>query len=425
MGFDGLQGGQTFDHLETVGGHQKRLGRRVIAVIGPADALHEAFDVLGCADLDHQIHIAPVDPQIKAAGADDGAQLSGHHRRLDPCALFAVKAAVMDADGQRVLIGEPEVVKEDLGLRAGVVENERGVVGLDLRQHGGDRIGGPSAGPWGRLVGGQHGDIGVWPRIGGQDRAGVGMARQKTRDGGGVIHGGRQAHAAQIGAEGLQAGQRQHQLITALGVGQCVDFIDHHALEAREDAGGVLVGGQQGKAFRRGQQDMRRVGALAAFGMGGGVAGAVLDPDGQAHLGHGGLQVALDIGGQRLERRDIEGVQARVVRGGEVGQRGQKPCQRLAAACGGDQEERRIMAARQHVKLMRMRRPALGLEPVGEDGGQGGAHAGLGRAGVAARLGGEERRRWEWCASRHGSAPFACDQARGARKREARMNKTG
>jgi hypothetical protein len=38
---------------------------------------------------------------------------------------------------------------------------------------------------------------------------------------------------------------------------------------------------------------------------------------------------------------------------------------------------------------MRMRRPALGLEPVGEDGGQvGRGHAGLGRAGVAARLGG-------------------------------------
>jgi hypothetical protein len=38
---------------------------------------------------------------------------------------------------------------------------------------------------------------------------------------------------------------------------------------------------------------------------------------------------------------------------------------------------------------MRMGCPALGLEPVGDDGGQGGAHARRGRASRGARLGGD------------------------------------
>ena len=67
----------------------------------------------------------------------------------------------------------------------------------------------------------------------------------------------------QIGAERLQAGQRQHQLVAALAFGQGVDFVDHDALEPFEHARRVFVADQQGKAFGRGQQDMRRVGALA------------------------------------------------------------------------------------------------------------------------------------------------------------------
>ena len=62
----GLQGGLTFDHLKAVGGHEQRLGRRVVAVVGAADALHQAFDVLRRADLNDQIDIAPVDAKIKA-----------------------------------------------------------------------------------------------------------------------------------------------------------------------------------------------------------------------------------------------------------------------------------------------------------------------------------------------------------------------
>ena len=70
------QRGVAFQHLEAVGRHQHRARRRVVAVIGAADALDQALDVLRRADLDHQIDAAPVDAEIEAAGGDDGAQFA-------------------------------------------------------------------------------------------------------------------------------------------------------------------------------------------------------------------------------------------------------------------------------------------------------------------------------------------------------------
>ena len=96
-----------FQHLETVGGHDQRAGGGVVAVVGPADALHQPLDVLGRADLHHQVHVPPVDPQIQRAGADHRAQRPLGHRRLDPPPGLAVEAAVVDADGQGVVIDRP------------------------------------------------------------------------------------------------------------------------------------------------------------------------------------------------------------------------------------------------------------------------------------------------------------------------------
>ena len=102
VGADGIEGGLTLHHLEAVGGDEEGLGRGVVAVVGTADPLHEAFHVFRCADLDHQIDIAPVDSEVERAGADHGAQRPGGHRLFDAFALFAGKGAVVDADGQAV-----------------------------------------------------------------------------------------------------------------------------------------------------------------------------------------------------------------------------------------------------------------------------------------------------------------------------------
>ena len=69
-------------------------------MVGAANALDEAFDVLRRADLNDQIDRAPVDAEIKRPGADHGAESARDHRRLNPFALVAGQRAVVDANGQ-------------------------------------------------------------------------------------------------------------------------------------------------------------------------------------------------------------------------------------------------------------------------------------------------------------------------------------
>ena len=152
---------------------------------------------------------------------------------------------MVDADGQGVVIGQPQVVKENLGLRTGVVKDQRGLVLADLLQHRRNGVFGATAGPWRGGVCGQHGNVGGGAGVGQQNLAGVGVAGQRVGNGGGVFDRGGQADAFQIGTQGLQPPQRQHQLVAPLAFGQCVDFIDDNPLEPFEDVRRVGVAGQQ------------------------------------------------------------------------------------------------------------------------------------------------------------------------------------
>ena len=229
-GPDGFQRGDAFNHFKTVCRHQQGLGRRVVAVVGAPDPLDQPFDVFGCADLDHQIDITPVDPQIQRTGTDDCPQLTTHHRSFDAFALLPVERSVMNANGQGFVIGEPEIVKEDLGLRARVVKDQRGGMLSYFVQHGTDRVFRTAASPGRGLVGGEHRDVWCRAGIGQKDFAGIGVPGEEPRDGFGILHCGRQTHTSQARAQRLQAGQRQHQLIATFAFGQSVNFVDHNAL---------------------------------------------------------------------------------------------------------------------------------------------------------------------------------------------------
>ena len=73
-------------------------------VIGAADALGETARALRRADIDDEIDIAPVDAEIEGRGADHGAELARDHRRLDLAPLRHVERAVMQRDGQVVVV---------------------------------------------------------------------------------------------------------------------------------------------------------------------------------------------------------------------------------------------------------------------------------------------------------------------------------
>ena len=144
-------------------------------------------------------------------------------------------------------------------------------------------------------------------------------------------------------------------------------LIHHDGGQAGEHLRRIGQGEQQGQALGGGQQQVRRAFALALAAIDGGVAGAGLDGDGQAHLGHWRGQVARDVHSQGLERGNIERVQplARVAR--EIHQRGQEPRQRLAPA--GRRQQQDVFAPpgrAQERHLVRPRRPATRGEPAGE-----------------------------------------------------------
>ena len=134
----------------------------------------------------------------------------------------------------------------------------------------------------------------------------------------------------------------------------------------------------------------------------------------QRHLGDGTLEVARDIDRERLERRDVERVQAagalQTAAGGDhrfrrsfgrrtqLHQRRQKSRQRLAGAGGRDQQRGPVLARLlQQRQLMRARQPTASGEPrleaVGQQRGRLGRNfADAGRHGITGKPWGRVRR---------------------------------
>ena len=113
-------------------------------------------------------------------------------------------------------------------------------------------------------------------------------------------------------------------------------LVDHDPLERGKQFEAVGIAEQQRQAFGRGQQDMRRLLALAALAVRRRIAAACLDPQWQAHFLNRGNEIALHVMRQCLQWRNIERVQPlrRVaigdLRRAEIGQRRKEPRQRLA-----------------------------------------------------------------------------------------------
>ena len=160
---------------------------------------------------------------------------------------------------------------------------------------------------------------------------------------------GRQADEAHLRRQRRHARQAERQLMAALGGGEGVQLVDDHASQAGEELRRIGIGQQQRQRFRRGQQEVGRPLALAQPAALRRVAGAALGPHRQPHLGDRHLEVAADVGGQRLQGRDVERVQLALAllvgevlavpaALGELDQRRQEARQGLAAAGRRDQQ---------------------------------------------------------------------------------------
>jgi hypothetical protein len=98
-------------------------------------------------------------------------------------------------------------------------------------------------------------------------------------------HRGGEADAGERRRQPVEPRQAERQEIAAFGGHQRMQFVEHHALEAPEQIWRVGRGQDERQLLGRGQQDVRRIAALALALGGGRVAGARLDADRQIHLG--------------------------------------------------------------------------------------------------------------------------------------------
>jgi hypothetical protein len=370
---DRLAGGEAFHHLEAVGGNQHGAGWLVHAVVGAADALEQPRDSLGRADLHHLVHRAPVNAEIERGGGDDGAQLPRRHRGFHLAPLLDGEAGVMQPDRQVFVVQLPQRLEDELRLGAGVDEDDGDLRVPDAAIHLGHRREAHLAAPGQATFGQQQLDHRLRP-AGAEHQPDIARPRRGREEGAqrvGVGDRRREADAPRLRRQRRQPREAEGELVAALGAGQRMDLVDHHRAQRREEGGRLGQRQQQGEGFRRGEQQMRRVLALAAAAVRRRVPGAGLDADGQPHLGHRRGQVARDVHRERRERGDVERVQPFARGQVQVHEARQEARERLAAA--GRRDEQRMLAGLgglQHRKLVRARRPAAIGEPSAEEFGE-------------------------------------------------------
>ena len=197
----------------------------------------------------------------------------------------------------------------------------------------------------------------------------------------------------------IEALQRQRQVRPPLGGGHRVDLVHDHPLGACQHLPRAR-GQHQVQRLRGRDQDVRRLFEHPLTIALGGVAGADPHPDvhsgGVGWVGTAGSgdalqrrpQVALDVVGERLQRRHVH--QARVALGGGFRRQAIKPPQerRQRLARAGRRRHQHVFPARDRRPSLRLRRGRLresSFEPLTHPGGEG--KGGGGRGGERHSIG--------------------------------------
>ena len=283
-------------------------------MVGAADALEQPRSALRGADIDDEIDVTPIDAKIERRGTDHRPQSAAGHRLFDFAPLRYIKRAVMQRDGEIVVVDLPKLLKNAFGLAAGVDENQRRAMRRDKPVDLVERVPRRVPRPGQPLARVEHGDV----------RRGAGFCNNKIRMRVrgtaalrhheackflGLRHCRREADAGEMGREPKKPRQAEREQIAALGNDERVQFVEDYAFERTEQKGRVGGGEQERELLRRRQQNLRRIAALTLTLRGRGVAGPRLDADRQPHLGDRGFQVARDIDRECFERRDVKRMQ--------------------------------------------------------------------------------------------------------------------
>ena len=87
----GIERSLAFQHFKAVGWHQQRPRWLIQPVVGTADALRQTARPFWRANMNDQVHVAPIDAEIQGRRCDHGPQASGRHRRLDLAPLTHIE----------------------------------------------------------------------------------------------------------------------------------------------------------------------------------------------------------------------------------------------------------------------------------------------------------------------------------------------
>ena len=222
----------------------------------------------------------------------------------------------MQRDRQAVVVDAPQLLEQQLGLAARVDEQQRRPVRLDRLVDLGDGVARRVAGPGHALARIEDGDVRLGAAV---DRDQVGQRVAGTRVCAtsqraqlvGLGDRGRQADRLQPRRKRAQPRQAERQQVAALGGDQRMQLVEHdHSAATPKKRRGIADGEQQRQLLGRGQQDVGRIELLALPLVRRRVAGAGLDRIGRPISATGLPRLRCDVDGQRLQRRDVERVEA-------------------------------------------------------------------------------------------------------------------
>ena len=290
---------------------------------GAPDALEERCDGARRTDLAHEVHRTDIDAELERSRCDNGTHLAVLQALLDAQASVTREAAVVR---RHVLLAEPpaKVVRDALRHPARVREHERrAVFGDQLRQTVVDLAPLLVRGD-GAEVGRRHFDPEIevsavadvddrrqWHRRADEEACGVFDRMHRCRE--------TDAQRAAF-AERVEAGEREGEVAAALVAHERVELVDDDGADVCQQCTRAFRREHEVERLRRGDQDVRRFAQDRSTGGGRCIAGAERGADlgrreaelsgGVADLFERRFEVALDVTAQRLQRRDVDHVDA-------------------------------------------------------------------------------------------------------------------
>ncbi len=347
----GVTRGLAFQHFKPVGWHKQCTAWIIQPMVCTANTLKKAARTFWRSQINDQIHVSPVDPQIKRGRTHDGTQRTCNHRRFYLAALLGRQGAVMKGNCQSFFIRAPQFLKDKLSLTACVDKNKDRPVVLNNVVNRLDGMTGGMTRPGDPFIRHQDGDIRFCPRRSHHQLCTFSclafLWHKIPAQLVGICHRCRQADTPMTRAQTGQPRQVKREQVAPLCIHHRMQLIQNDAFQPSKQAGGIRIREKQCQLLRRCHQNVWWGVSLSKTFTLRRIACPGFEGNRQSHFSNGDLQIALHVHRQGFQRRNIERVQRLPCRtrsdrrtGLQLDQGCQETSQCFPATCRGDQKRR-------------------------------------------------------------------------------------